>query len=456
VARVKATAFTGASPSEVDPDALTYKRIIKNAQAEAAKIYDQLTGENAEASTINHSGGGRGCPLGAPLWNMLLRRSLRYTDPDTGAKQASPAAVWLVAHPFFFPKGETNLRVELRGNGDFLREQVTVVVTNTSGTVVARAPLEYNYRQNDPDNDYLFGLYYADLALTGNTLYLIYVEHNSTGTFTDTNRILSWSGRFKRSITPSEYSDVQQGATNFTLDTTGGLLKFTDIDELLYADYDPINGYLLTKTANNINALIEYVSGAPCAGNEFNTLADSGAIDPASSAFHACTRSVYANEPEIDFTVWCEAFGAGGANTYHVVNTGVSPPVRGMLEWFAPYPLTVSTSVIRQISLMYPDFQTASSRLKFCVLVGTSQPADITNWTATVSTGVSTAADAFNAAFTAYPGVSGQVAIAEATAVPFSADAYSTTELRLSRSGIFDTARDEIFVLGICLYFQSP
>jgi hypothetical protein len=457
VARLKATTFTGASPSEVDPDAPTYKRVLRNAQAEATKLYDQLTGLNAEANTINHSGAGRGCPLGLPLWNVLLRRSLGYTNPDTGAKQASPASIFLVAHPFFLPKGETAFRVELRVSSSFIKDRATVVVTSTGGVVQFRAPLQFraNVIGNMRDG-YFDEIAYADISgLTANTAYLIYVEYDTLGTGVAANIIESWSAYYIRNRVQTEPSDLS-GGSEFTLDTVSATLAHTDMDELLFADFVPISGYLTTKIAQNIARITEFVTGRKVGASY--QLADSGVSNPTTSGFHAGTRSAFALEGEVDFPLWTEPFGAFGTNTYAVVNTGVTPPVRGLMEWFAPYPLTIGPNTIRKAKIGMPDFQTSSSRLKAIVMFATSQSADITNWSCNLLTGSIggfVTNEPLNASFAAYSGVTTQIALAEFTALPFTSDVPNEISIQVQRdAGVFDAARDEIFLLGICLYFQ--
>lgn len=459
MARKKNAAFAGASPFEVDVDALTLKATIENAVGDVALIHDRVTGQNGHsaADTINHTGGGRGSLLGGALWNQWIGRDLGYTGVGSG-KDAVPGPIWLCAMPVFIPDGEEGNTFEVEVVADLNFSWYTPVIRLTTSAGVAidvQALVEVGVGATAGHI-----IYRATFDAPATQLILVFLEADTSKQGASAGSLYSWSGGFFRIGNPGTASRNTSGSTvGVTTPSATEGVAHVDLEAGLFVLGDAIDGYTVSRLNRNINGLEEYLTGWPAAGNaDYVHVDHDGAgvaddADPARSRFHAHTRSLYASEPEIDFVLWAEAFGAFAQDGGAVVDVAASPPTAGMLSWFAPYPLAVALTTIRRLILRYPDFQTSSSRLKWAILVGSDQTADLSNWQVGI-TGPGTAAASPGAAF-AVGGSSTVLALATGTALAFTGDGITTTAVNTERTaGVFDTGRDEIFVLGACLYFE--
>lgn len=462
MARKKNATFQGATPFEVDVDALTLRSTIENVVGDTALVYDMLTGENGETNTIRHIGGGRGCPLGQPLWQQHIGKSLNYTGVGS-VKGGNPGVVWLIAHPFFVPEGETKLRVRLIADGPFFAMSPTVRVTSTTGTDLGTPrPLvsietEEDVARGDSD------IYECEVDGLTTGLWLIFVEANTEGNSTSNVELLSWHGYFPRMRRGrSDASQAQTGTVvGVTTPAAGEAVAHVDFDAALFAAEQPIDGYLTTYLNRNLNGLEEFGSGWPAGGNASYTHVDRDSVgapddtDPDRSRFHACTRAgaLLANEPELDYPWVAEGIGAYSCDATPVIDPSASAPTAGMLSWFAPFPLTAASIVMHRLPARAPDFQTGSSRLKFAVLAAGDA---LANWRASVNTGGGAVTGAFGAAFAVGPavGVSNCLAVATGAALAFTGDAIATVEVSTDKTTAFAATYTEFFLLGYCLYWE--
>ena len=456
MARVLSSSFVGATPLEADVDALTFRRVMRGVAGDLARIGDDLTGQNSPATPITHVGGGQGALLGTPLWQQYIGRAINYTNPGSG-KDATPGATWLCAQPVWMPDGETEVDVEVTVSGSFEALDPIVRITTSAGVAIDVQPLR---RRDDIRGRQVWGCRLTNLT---RQLCLVLLEADTTSLGDDVFSCAVWTWRgFFRRIRPQRTATKNETGANCGVTTPGATegVALVDFDDHRFADRRAIDGHMVAYLNRNLRGIEEFGSGWPAGGNASYTHVDhdgAGAADdtnPARSRFSAATRSLYANEPEVDFPLFSEAFGAMRLDGGSVVDsTASSPPTAGMLGWFAPYPLTAAAQVLRQAYLRIPDFQSAASRLRWAILVGTDQAADITNWTGRVGGTVGPGSAAFGAAFAAGPS-SSVLALATGTGLAFAADAANFVTWGTQRSGGFDANRDEIFLLGAALCFQ--
>lgn len=465
MARKKNATFTGSTPFDVDVDALTLKHTVENAVGNAALVYDMLTGENAEANTARHIGGGRGCPLGVPLWQQHIGRSLNYRGVGT-VKGGVPGGIFLAAHPFYMPNGETDLTVRVYAEGPFDVLKPTVRITTTAGVnVISSTALTRVGRSREEIDVNELGIYEVRFSGLTAGLKLVFLEANTEDNSTSGIELLSWHGVFDRQRLTSPSPMRRVTGTQVQVPTPGateGAVHVNMQDTTFYGDA-AIDGYMTTYLDRNLNALEEYGSGWPAGGNANYTHVDhdgAGAPatnNPARSRFHAGTRSLYANEPEFDFPLVAGALGAISQNGKPVADVTATPPTAGMLSWFAPYPTTAAALLMHRIPVRMPDFSTTSSKLKWAVLaIGepVSGTDDLTDWQMTVDTGSgASAATAFGALFSV--GASpAWFAIATGTALAFGADSAQTISLTSSKVLAYAGTGTEFFLLGYCFYWE--
>lgn len=457
--RKKNSTFVGITPFDVDVDAVTLQHTIENAVGNTALVYDMLTGENGEANTIRHIGGGRGCPLGVPLWQQYIGRSLNYIGTGS-VKGGVPAAVWLCAQPFFLPEGETEFVVQVRASGTFDTVNPAVRITSETGTTLfGPATLQLIDSRNAVDT--------YEVRVTGLTtgLMLVFLEADTTGASASNIELVSWHGFFPRQRPSGAVPARVDLGTNVQVATpsaTEGVAHTNFQDTMFYFD-GGIDGYTATYLDLNLNGLEEFGGGWPAGGNSSYTHVDhdgAGAPDasnPARSRFHAGTRALYANEPEFDFPWVSAALGAISVSGAPVVDVTPTPPASGLLSWFAPYVQTAAAVIIHRAILRAPDFQTSSSRLKWAVLAmgePVSGTDDITDWQVNLDTGAgASGATAFGARF-AVGGSPTWLGLAKGSALAFSPDAIQTLTIETTKAIAFGATGTEFFALGFCLYWE--
>ncbi len=482
MARIKNASFVGARIFDGDVDAPTFNRLVENAIGDTAKVYDQLTGKNGEADTINHSGDGRGALLGIPYINHYVGARIFYNTGGSG-KDGTGAPTWLYACPVRIPEGETEVHVDVLAGDEFMHRRV-------NPCCYLRSKTDFNVLVGDEQYSFFEALPYDEdlpigsdgvrfhARITGVTpgRHLFFVEMQSETLDDDEVEF------FFHSITahPGRTRGRRGGGGEVrgrTADTVCGVtapsatqaLAHIDMDSSLIGSLnDPINGYVVAHLNRNQNGLMEFLTGWPAGGNEAFTQVDhDGAgvaddVDPARSRFHAGARSPFAgtpalpDEPEFEFPLWAEGFGAFRLDGGLVVNEpaiGVAPTI-GMVDWYAPWPNDESPHTIRQLPLMVPDFSpdkaTAAkntSALGWAVLCGTDKAA-VSNWT--VAAG---ATAAMPAAVAGVAVANANLVLFEGSALAFDGDQHQTFGVQTQRAGT-QSAIDELLVLGACFDFD--
>jgi hypothetical protein len=456
MARNVAATFTGATAFDVDVDAPTFKRVLKNASAEIARVYDELTGSHSisAADTINHSGGGRGALLGVPLWQQRIGAALTYTSP-TSAKDGTPGQTWACAQPFFVPDGETECDAEVDVTGPLDAVSPFVRVTLSDGTAVDLKAMAKRSTLGQGEHTY-----FCRISGLTRGWHLAFLEVDTTvqGYRAETITLHAWRGFFGRirGQRVAGRSDTGQNVGVTTPSATDGVAH-VEMDASLFADGAPVHGYLTAYTHRNLQGLMEFGSGAPAGGNAAYTHVDhdgTGVADqtnPTRSRFSAGTRTLYAAEPEVDFPLWSEAFGAFRGDGGSVVVAAATPTV-GMLQWFAPMPRTATQHEWRRLLLRYPDFLSSPSKLELMVLVGTDSAANLADWRMYLDGPGSVGPISPSAVF-AVAGSDAVLATFHATAVGFTGDALTNTRLSWAKTSARNVD-DEIFGLGAALAFK--
>ena len=320
MARLRNNTFSGSPISDVDPDQLTYKRVVANAIGDTALIEDILTGDHTPPtnSTINHAGlvGSlyRGCPLGVPLIQCVWPRAGGFGGgPSMFCSNAGDSFIALI--PFRLPRGETRIDVVVDSDTE---AAVVAEVYSTSMALVSRG-----FVTPTGELDTLRG---TVAGLTGGTTYVFGLRVNGgvdgqtrgsyfNGLFVGFPRMAKTPLLF---LNPPAFIDALAGSP-FTVPTTtvvdaGGnaaVMRLTAFDEALVADNVAISSYHLSRLNQTQNALEEHLTGMPCAGNESFALLDSdnGAVNPTTTAFHDHSQAGRVNEALVDVPVWAEPWG---------------------------------------------------------------------------------------------------------------------------------------------------
>jgi len=461
MARVKNSAFVGATPSDVDVDAPTWMRVIKNAIGDLALVYDMVTGLNAEANTMTHGGAGRGARLGFPWVNQTFGGrgdrlgqwgiDLAYTmapDASSGKVDGGVGTDTIIfGVPVFIPPGETDMTIVVTGHGLDVWPWRVKLLKESDGSTLLEAGLVRSIDESGA---------FERLSLSTN-------DNGTDGTgmlclmlvFADTSSQQLVSGTmeggqvraFSLFAGPTRIrGDHGTSVFTSTIDapaiTTGSPFHWRDFDATLFAERLPIHSYLTGGASRNLNALIEYIRGWPVGGNPTYALIDSGATNPVTSRFLAHTLSTLATEPAIAMPLMAQAFGAAQEDGKMAVDSVI--PTAGLLDWYGYMPIATASSRFAEWLMRVPDFDTASSKLKSCTLAVSDVMAQGVNWSSSWNAGSATA---FAQVSTS------KLMTSKHTALAFTADDENNMILKFEKSAA-KTTDDEVMVLGSCLYFE--
>lgn len=463
--RKKNTTFQGISVFDVDVDQPTFGRVVEAGIGDTALIFDRATGENGETSVIDHTGSGSGCPLGLPLVNQRIGRSLNLTTP--AAKDANGGTGLMIIAPYVIamPPGEDTLVVEvfmsLEGNAtvDTLGPYCRIIEQSTGDELDNRDMIAVDMGD---------GLTMFTTTFSGLTPGYLFVFPTI-----DTERVAGGSSTvaigaleqviirhdlgmaLNPTIGQSETTALRIGVQ--TPGATEGLFH-RNIATAMFADEDAVDSYMLASWNQNLNALDEFITGRPAAGGPTYVHVDhDGAgspdtVDPARSRFEAHTRSLYANEGQVALPILCESWGAWMDVGKFTVDLA-EPPTLGCLEWYAPWQMPTTTTYLRSAKVIFPDFSPAtgaSTNLKMGVLIGSDSSAAVSNWAfrATTDTGIGDAGTPV-----AVTGFSNTLWFVEITNIEFTADSEDLVRVRGARSGA-KTGIGELAILSWCLAFK--
>ena len=460
--------FQGVPPRDVVADASIYQRTIARALSELAEIKDRLTGENGNAVTINHTGSGRGCPLGLAIANQTMDARIDLTD--TGS--AADADFYIIAVPVFVAEGEGQswtLEVDCtlgisRVVGTSQDNQVYAEVRDGSwaldlGPIAGRLssgpdPLrpindgsapprvisdEEQATRSEP------ATWSWNLVLGAGLQYVLVKRYCAIEERDFNARLSGWrlypDRRFAArpgadEVVPTIAGSPYPAATTFVPGT------WTEFWDTQVEVEGPLDAYVTLKANRNINTLWEWMTGSKIPGN----------FDFTVTTTRNNNRVSFTAEPQLDLPIACLALGAASSNL-GVVKFPVSPftiaPTQGMLGW-CRYPTTQpavgAKSMVASLPLQMPSFNDVTSNLKCTMLVQAPDNDSLAGWRLSVS---GSAAVAFVQIGTS------DYWVATATAIPFTASTVvvHTVNLHHTTSGAL---ANELICLGVCLYFEAP
>jgi hypothetical protein len=466
MARLVSSAFTGVPPRDVIADASIYRRTLARALGELAEIKDRLTGENANAVTINHTGGGRGCPLGLSIANQTMDARLALVD--TGA--ALDADHYIIAVPVFVAEGEgqawtlevdvtdgpprvvgsavdANVYAEVRDSSWAL--DLGPVAGRKSATPTAGRPINDGSAPPRVISDEVLptsvgmSTWSWNLTLGPGLQYVLVTRYCSIEERDPTGKLSGWRLHPDRRyaertgadvVAPSVVGNEYPAATTFVPGT------WTEFWDSQVEVEGPLDGYVVSRANRNINTLWEWMTGDKVDGNATITVTTTRDND----------RVSFAAEPQLDLPIACLALGgAVAAGGKPPISPMTAAPTEGLLYW-CRYPTThpdvASPSIVARASLQMPSFDDVTSSLKCTVLVQAPNVDSLTSWRLTVT---GSAAVAF-----VQLGTSDYYA-ATAVAIPFVASTIvdHTVTLHHTSAGALSA---ELLVLGAMFYFEAP
>lgn len=468
MARLVASSFVGTPSSEVVADANIYWRALVQTVGEMAEIKDRLTGENFNAVTINHTGSGRGCPLGLPIANQHIDARIDITD-------TSPAVadyVDVIAVPIFVATGEDQswiLEVDISDPKPFNEGEVGVFATLFDSSWAAfqgpfdgRRTAGVQASLNDGSapprvitdeqqfNTTTLPTYRWNLTLSAGLQFLTvsrFTRVLASGVGgNDSSKLGAWR------LYPARRNASRTGGVpsssvgnNYPLPTTFVPGTWVEIDSSQVEVNGPLDAYVLSRVNRNANAIAEWMTGAPVAGNASMTM----------TTKRLGNRASFTAEPLIDLPIACVALGSSYTGGFKpIVSPQTLAATSGLLQW-ARFPVTrpniVTPATVALIYCVMPNFSTASSLLKLTLLV--QAPAGgattLNDWRVRVSALGSSGTFSFTRmGATNYWSCT-------VTAIPFSAGSHQNLIVKLHHITPAAIAGD-LIVLGAMAYFEAP
>lgn len=486
--RTKNATFQGALIRNVDPDAPTYKRVIKNVAGDLALIYDKLTGENAEANTITHGASGHGARLGMPVVNQLFGTTddaygvgapIGVHIPGSTGKAGTPGDTIMLCYPFQAASMETEYQLEIVGvNLAAFRwwwhltefNDYDTYVSSGSFNVVegvsARETLRARIDNTSPSGNPRILWIYADTV----------GEEIATDVPPAAGAKLLCASMTPGRMNPHIQSPMASGSASGVGVTTPSATQgtaFVDHFDALFADAESLHAWITHNSNRNANGLIEYLTGYPAHGRSSYTHVDHDgggapdAVNPARSRFFAHTRSLYASEPKVQIPLWSEAFGSTQDNEYHTVgnNSGNTEdgaaPLYGMLGHYAPYMATENDGAGGPIycwrqTVQMPDLPNGgSSDLKGLVVCKTAVDDTGTPGLDDYEIAIRIGANVYTAVPTRMSG-DAELAYATFSGMDFAPDEANDVSIgaELTTADVIADNK-QMILLGACLYFAS-
>ena len=372
MARIKNLTPLGSPPRDVARDTSIFHRWLRNAVGDAALASDKMTGLNAEVDTINHTGNGRGCP-------MMLPPVSTACEIDLTSTVGKEYYVW--AAPIYIPPSDSTdddyvVQADLTRSGAVNTYAVEIRSFASWALVQGGALDDLEERDAAPGARIIGSLprqvHQTILPLTPGWHVLLIranipvtsgVQERIHGVrvfkkiraFRDPNNGLS-------PLSTSGTAQVNVYPVPATLSSS--LLTFDDVQ---VEENGPMDGYVLTRLNRGMNALWEYVTGAPVPGHNVRTMPTT--VD-----------NQTAPAPSLAMPM-----GSWGTSAVNIDVDGTDKVVPG-IAGFARYPTAeFATTTISQVRLQFPSFQFATNPLKCRVLIW-EKAGTATNWRFRTST----------------------------------------------------------------------
>lgn len=467
MARLSNIPFVGSSVFDCDVDAATFRRVVRDAQADTAGVYDMVTGANTPSVTLDRDGTeGHGSLIGAPLVNQWLSRDFGMVNPAATGADGGPGRAYLLAVPVFVPPGETEIVVHITGD--------LGIVNLSPWSVIKSASTFANNSDAAPLTADPAGIRGRDFKCTLTNVVsgaqILVVEIAYTPLNQQNNAIDSWSVYFPRTevdraTSPATRETTESNALPITTPSATEALAFVDMDSTRFPTGSnvAIDGVMLTSLNRSQNGLIEYITGWPVGSQKDYTQVDHDGVGvaddvaPARSRFWSLNNSL-AGAPVPQFALPIASWAGGPVYLADGVNAtpGVlvdpsAPTTVGMTEWFPPWIETRTKTGVGQCMVNVPDLPT-SAALKWVVLCTAMDVSELSSWIVHVST------DAFATEDTAVPAVlSGNVIIATGTALGVTKDTLRALSVAFSKpTGTKNPATNpaHLCFVGACFYYE--
>jgi len=366
MARIKNLTPLGTPPRDVARDASIFHRWLKNSVGDAALASDKMTGANAEANTINHSGNGRGCP-------MMLPPVSTACEIDLTSTVGKEYYVW--AAPIYIPPSDSTdddyvIQADLTRSGAVNSYAVEIRSFASWALVQGGALDDLQEREAAPGARIIGSLprqvHQTILPLAPGWQVLL-IRANIPVTVGAPERI-NGVRVFKKirafrdpnnGLSPLSTSGTAQ-VNVYPVPTTlsSSLLTFDDVQ----AEVDgPMDGYVLTRLNRGINALWEYVTGAPIPGHNVRTMPTT--VD-----------NNTAPAPSLAMPM-----GSWGTSAVNIDVDGIDKVAPG-IAGFARYPTAeIAATTISQVRLQFPNFLFATNPMK-CRVIVWQKAGFATNW----------------------------------------------------------------------------
>lgn len=434
--RKKNTTFQGVPSVDTARDASIFARTIANTAGDLALVLDKITGENGQ-TPVNHSGtAGLGCPLGMPLTNQTINKSITLASATSGAALGLYAVLVV---PVYREPGVLLYRLDV----DFSNVADTFFEIRDSSWVVSEAK---EMRQTGPTGD---GVIYdtGSILLPSGWSYIVVYRELSKDFF---DAIYQWrlypiysAAASTGALPPSNTTTGSPYAASSTF--TPAVMTANEIDTDMPSPLYGLDAYVLTRLNRMINTAWEYVTGAKIPGN--NSYQCSTTWDNSRASFLSEGLPAF---PMLATATSCVHRDAviGAAKNNFLGTLGPAAPTVGPTGW-ARYPTAQAASIIFARARGYtPKFPNgAASKLTARVLAyDYDHGGALGAWSATIAT----AAGSKTAAFAQIGATRWWVA--ELTAIPFTQELRSNFTLSLSHTTPGALA-DEIIVTGYTLAF---
>jgi hypothetical protein len=375
MARKKNATFQGSRMPDVARDALILERWLENAAGDFALTFDKVTGANGHsaADTINHVGGGRGCPLHLPLASQRVKRSVALLSGSTTDDY------YVIAVPIFIPDGQQSkyiLEVDISDLVDPYLE-----IRNTSWTLTS-GPTQMQQSSDISTDSFRLSVNLSagwQYLLVGARLY----AGNQDFTFFDGWRLYPDYSRNKSNGISSTAIVAGATGTSFpslpTLSPAVATANDIDtgmVDEGVGTGARPLDAYVLTRLNRMTGTFWEFLTGAKIPGN--------GAYG--TNTTRQLNQANFTAEPEIDFPITTVALGAtlqgpsskNWLTTWAAPTSGPTDHVRLILTQN-----TATTVVVSRLRAQMPSFKTTAGqrKLKLELLVARYDAGDnLANW----------------------------------------------------------------------------